>query len=130
MKTLGTRIKQLRTHLTQEELAAILKVDRSTLASWEVDRREPDIATLSRIASYFQVSIDWLVGHKLDKAASSSKSVLLHEAIGNYQITIDKSWEKVIATAEAYGIEPEAVQQLLEINADIALALKHGKPKK
>ncbi|HWR42359.1 helix-turn-helix transcriptional regulator [Sporomusa sp.] len=129
METLGARIKQLRNNLTQEELAAILKVDRSTLASWEVDRREPDIATLSRIAAFFQVSIDWLVGHKLDKAGSPSKAVLLHEAVGDYQIYIDKSWEKVIATAQAYGVGPDAVQQLLELNAKIALSLKNGKAK-
>ncbi len=33
MRTLGEKIKQLRSKLTQEELAAILKVERSTLAS-------------------------------------------------------------------------------------------------
>ncbi|QDR82241.1 helix-turn-helix domain-containing protein [Sporomusa termitida] len=130
MKTLGTRIKQLRKHLTQEELAAILKVDRSTLASWEVDRREPDIATLSRIASYFQVSIDWLVGHKSAKADNGARMVLVRETAGDYLLTIDKAWEKVIATAQAYGVEPDIVQQLVEINAKIALTMNHSQQKK
>ena len=130
MKTLGSRIKQLRNHLTQEELAAILKVDRSTLASWEVDRREPDIATLSRIASYFQVSIDWLVGHKTAKADRAEGLVLVREAAGDYLLTIDKAWEKVIVTAQTYGVEPEMVQQLVETNAKIALTMKHRPQKK
>ncbi len=130
MKTLGSRIKQLRNHLTQEELAAILKVDRSTLASWEVDRREPDIATLSRIASYFQVSIDWLVGHKTTKADRADGLVLVREAAGDYLLTIDKAWEKVIVTAQTYGVEPEMVQQLVETNAKIALTMKHRPQKK
>lgn len=42
METLGDKIEQLRKELTQEELAVLLQVDRSTLASWEVNRREPD----------------------------------------------------------------------------------------
>lgn len=130
MKTLGTRIKQLRNQLTQEELAAILKVDRSTLASWEVDRREPDIATLSRIASHFQVSIDWLVGHKPAKADQAARMVWAREADGDYLITIDKAWEKVIATAQAYGVEPAMVQQLVEVNAKIASTLHQSRPKK
>ena len=65
METLGDKIKHLRGKLTQEELAVILQVDRSTLASWEVNRREPDIATLCLIASFFHVTIDWLVGHTM-----------------------------------------------------------------
>ncbi|WP_425058745.1 hypothetical protein SCACP_34010 [Sporomusa carbonis] len=125
METLGDRIKQLRNELTQEELAAILGVDRSTLASWEVNRREPDIATLCRIATFFKVSVDWLIGHKPGKECLPSRAGLLHETANDYRATAtDSAWHKVIAAAKQYGFEPDAVYQLLELTAKISLSLK------
>jgi transcriptional regulator with XRE-family HTH domain len=124
METLGDKIKRLRNQLTQEDLALILQVDRSTLASWEVNRREPDIATLCRIASYFKVSIDWLVGHQPDDGCVLGGTGLIHETTGQYQTDAQPSWPQVVATAQHYGFEPHAVCQLLELNAQIALSLK------
>ncbi|HML32919.1 helix-turn-helix domain-containing protein [Sporomusa sphaeroides] len=128
MRTLGEKIKQLRSKLTQEELAAILKVERSTLASWEVNRREPDIATLCRIADYFRVSIDWLVGRTLEQETASGSRFC--ETTGDYHApAVDKAWHEVIATAQAYGFDPDSVQQLLRLNAKIAAALQANKLK-
>lgn len=128
MRTLGEKIKQLRSKLTQEELAAILKVERSTLASWEVNRREPDIATLCRIADYFRVSIDWLVGRTPEQETASDGR--FYETTGDYQApAVDKAWHEVIATAQAYGFDPDSVQQLLRLNAKIAASLQINKVK-
>jgi transcriptional regulator with XRE-family HTH domain len=124
METLGDRIKQLRSELTQEALAAILQVDRSTLASWEINRREPDIATLRHIATYFKVSIDWLVGFDVKDQHSSDKASFVRENAHNYQADTDKMWNKVIALAEQYGFDPDLVCHLLELNVKLALTLK------
>ncbi|MBU2700620.1 transcriptional regulator with XRE-family HTH domain [Sporomusaceae bacterium BoRhaA] len=120
METLGAKIKHLRNKLTQEELAAILQVDRSTLASWEVNRREPDIATLCRIANFFKVSIDWLVGYSQD---ISSHSRYIHETVNDYGIKIDEAWQTVMILAQHYGLKPDDVRQLIEINSKIARSL-------
>ncbi|MDF2571978.1 MAG: helix-turn-helix protein [Sporomusa sp.] len=124
METLGEKIKLLRDKLTQEELASLLSVDRSTLASWEVNRREPDIATLCRIATFFQVSVDWLINHKIEQVTPLSGAAQFCETASEYQSSSDSSWQKVIAAAQAYGFDPQAVLQLLELNAKIALSLK------
>jgi len=129
METLGERIKRLRNKLTQEELAVILKVERSTLASWEVNRREPDIATLCRLADFFKVSIDWLVGHTSSQTTYPPTANRFQEATGLYQSFADKRWEKVTKIAQTYGYEPDSVYQLLELNAKIALALKDNNEK-
>jgi len=129
METLGEKIKLLRNKLTQEELAASLSVDRSTLASWEVNRREPDIATLCSIATFFQVSVDWLVNHKIEKETFPLRAPQIHETASEYQPYVDQNWYKVITTAQAYGFEPSVVLQLLELNAKIALSLKNSKQK-
>ena len=123
METLGVRIKQLRNKLTQEELAAILQVDRSTLASWEVNRREPDIATLCRIAAFFKVSVDWLVGYQ-PQAGGMENTGHFRESAAEY-CGKDEEWRQVVATAQRYGCQPDDICQLLELNAKIA---RHIKP--
>ncbi|AET67578.1 putative transcriptional regulator [Desulfosporosinus orientis DSM 765] len=61
---LGKRLLYLRNklQLTQDELAKILCLSRSTYAQYEVDRRKPDYDTLQRIADYFNVTTDFLLG--------------------------------------------------------------------
>ena len=55
MDTTGERIKNLRKKLglTQLELAKRFDVDRSTVASWEINRREPDFGTLISLAELY-----------------------------------------------------------------------------
>lgn len=61
--SLGSRISVLRNKrgLSQEELAKVLKIGKSTLGMYETDRREPSHEMSSKIASYFDVSLDWLI---------------------------------------------------------------------
>lgn len=61
---LGRRLTELRKEkkLTQTEIAEKLHMSRSTYAQYEVDRRVPEYATLEKIADFFDVSIDYVVG--------------------------------------------------------------------
>lgn len=69
---IGARLRELRAkaELSQEELAKHLQMARTTLAMYETDRREPDYTTLKRIADYFQVSTDYLLGRTDDPRGS------------------------------------------------------------
>ncbi len=49
---------------TQRQIADILKISKSTIASYEIGRTQPDIETLGKLADFYEVSIDWLVGTK------------------------------------------------------------------
>ncbi|AEM79783.1 helix-turn-helix domain-containing protein [Thermoanaerobacter wiegelii] len=62
--TFSDRLKELRKekNLTQEDLAKILGISRSTIAGYETERKEPDYETLKKIADFFNVSIDYLLG--------------------------------------------------------------------
>ena len=68
MYCLPERLKRLRQsmHLSQEQLARLLGVDRSTISSYESDVRQPPLDTLSRIADVFGVSTDYLLGRTND----------------------------------------------------------------
>ena len=56
--------------LTQSDLAKILGTSTSTVGNWETGLREPDFGTLQRLADYFHVTTDYLLGR--DEAAAES----------------------------------------------------------
>lgn len=59
------RLKQLRLekHLTQSDIAKMLDITVSAYGNYELDQREPNLETLIKLADYFQVSVDYLIGH-------------------------------------------------------------------
>lgn len=62
--TFGQRLRDLRVShgLTQFELADKAQIPRSTLGSYELDRRHPDFDALDALADLFDVSFDYLLG--------------------------------------------------------------------
>ena len=58
----GIRILREEAHLTQEQLAKLLEVDRSTVAKWETGQSLPRLPVLKKIAELFGTTIDRLIG--------------------------------------------------------------------
>lgn len=58
------KLKFLRNKMkrTQQEVASYLGVSYQAYAGYETGRREPDNKTLSLLADYFDVSVDYLLG--------------------------------------------------------------------
>jgi len=50
-------------NMTQKELATELNIAPSTIGSYVQNAREPDFATLKLLATYFDVSIDYLLDY-------------------------------------------------------------------
>lgn len=63
LENIGTRLKRLREgkDMNQEELAALLKVPRSTVAKWETGRQDFKSEVIVFLADYFGVSADYLL---------------------------------------------------------------------
>lgn len=61
---IGNRIKQLREEkgLKQDELARQLSISPSTIGMYETNKREPNNDLTIRIANFFNVSVDYLLG--------------------------------------------------------------------
>ncbi len=57
-------LKKLRAEykISQNELARNLSVSQQAVAKWETDKATPDPDTISRIADFFNVSSDFLLG--------------------------------------------------------------------
>lgn len=66
MQIFGERLKKLRANknMTQDELGLIFKSQKaqSTIGTWERGNREPSMTDLVRIAEFFNVSTDYLLG--------------------------------------------------------------------
>jgi transcriptional regulator with XRE-family HTH domain len=62
--TFGERFKQLREErgLNQPEIAKKLGVIKQTISNYENNNREPEFSDLVKIADFFQISIDYLLG--------------------------------------------------------------------
>ena len=62
--TFGQTLKRLRidNRLSQRQLGEALGVCNQTVSFWETGSREPDLDTVRKIAEYFDVSCDFLLG--------------------------------------------------------------------
>ncbi|WP_422448984.1 helix-turn-helix domain-containing protein [Thermoanaerobacterium sp. DL9XJH110] len=61
---IGERLKMLRKEkgLTMKEIGKIIGVSDAAWTKYETNRAEPSIASLNKIADFFQVSLDFLLG--------------------------------------------------------------------
>ena len=66
---------RLSASLTQNDIAKRIGISRSTIGMYETGAREPDFKTLEKIADYFNVDTDYLLGR-------TNKTTLLPETIG------------------------------------------------
>lgn len=67
------RLKQLRKEkkgLTQEMVAKQIGIAKTTYSAYEQGKRQPDYDTLNRLAKYFNVSVDYLLGNTFSKNGS------------------------------------------------------------
>lgn len=64
----GEKLKELRNekNYTQENLAEILKVSRSTISSWEIGRSYPDLDMIIYLSDLFEISLDNLLKQDSD----------------------------------------------------------------
>lgn len=61
---LGEKMKLIRNYngYSQRQIAEILKIERSTYASYETGRNRPDVFAVQRFAKIFNVSVDYILG--------------------------------------------------------------------
>jgi len=80
------RLKELRKggDITQVEFAAIMETAVSTVAMWESGQRTPSSAVMVKIADYFNVSVDYLlgVGRKSEPKEESEEIVIFPVLLG------------------------------------------------
>ena len=80
--TLNENIRHLRTtrNLSQVDLAKALGVTKQSISNWENDNIQPSIDMLIRLAHFFSVSTDYLLGLNQRKYIETSNLTDLHSA--------------------------------------------------
>lgn len=58
--------------LSQVEFAQAFNISKGTIAMWETGKRQPDYDTLQKLADFFSVSVDYLLGREDEKKEPES----------------------------------------------------------
>lgn len=74
---IGNTIKTLRSgrHITQEQLATCLGVTPQAISRWEAENGYPDIEMLPRLADFFSVTVDELIGYNQTEREQKKRDV-------------------------------------------------------
>ncbi|PXW88780.1 transcriptional regulator with XRE-family HTH domain [Pseudogracilibacillus auburnensis] len=125
---LGDRLKKLRSdkRITQEKLGKKVNVTKVSISGYENGNRSPDTETLQRLANYFEVSVDYLLGRTDNPNPPNSEFNPMDEInrlIKEYDI--DQSGFFDIEKWKAMG--PEEIKQLEEYFEFITSRAKNKK---
>lgn len=65
---IGENIKKLRKakNLRQEQLAEAMGVSTASVSKWETGQCAPELTVLAELADFFEISIDFLMGHNVN----------------------------------------------------------------
>ena len=108
MNKVNTIIKRLRLEkgINQEQLAEQLHVTRQAVSNWETGKTQPDIETLTQLAAYFDVSVEYLIYGKEPLDESNAKRFVwergkVHLALTYYPERM-LLWGMMLATVVSY----------------------------
>lgn len=73
MNQLGLTLKYLRGDRTQDEISSELGISKVSYSRYENGHREPNYTVILKMADYFNVSTDFLLG-RMDKQATSTNA--------------------------------------------------------
>lgn len=120
---LGDRLKYLRNKkkLTQAEMAKKIDVARTTYAMYEQNKREPDNEILNRIADFYNVSTDYLLG----RTDNPNPPNQLPELTEQDEKDIAKDLEKIIKNLSTDGyahFDGRSLEELDEEDKQLLIA--------
>lgn len=71
----GDRLKELRKNknLTQEDIGTFCGVGNATISNWEKNLTDPPIEIIIKLANYFGVSVDYLLGNDINSPNTIDK---------------------------------------------------------
>ena len=107
---------------TQEELAEIFGVSSQSVSKWELGINCPDITMLPKLAEYYKVSIDELLGYK-PMSSINSIYIDVKSLIESSDNKIDDAYKIArLAIASIHDKERKQAERLLVGKRDYSLA--------
>lgn len=94
MATFGERLKELRKSkgYTQQQLADVFSLSKSSISRYEKELQLPETSTLPKLAEFFGVSLDYLMGNDGDDNMNPCDTdigeiVIPEEYLSKYKVT-------------------------------------------
>ena len=100
------KIKELRQKLciSQREVSEKLNIPQTTLFSYEKNVSDPNIATLIKLADFYNVTVDELLGREADtinlKFLGETESYLIKKILKMNKLELDKTKAYVMGLTE------------------------------
>lgn len=99
-KMIADRLKELRINkkLTQGDVAKEIDINRGTYAGYEIERTEPNAEVLTRLAIFYDVSMDYLcclTDNPFGRYTSEEREEKANAEIENIQNQIDELQKKI-----------------------------------
>ena len=112
-KQLPIALKELRKNenITQEQLSNAIGISQRAYAHYEQGDREPTITTLMKLAKFFRVSVDNLIGVGFEITIPEHKIVKAKYNLSNTEL-LAKVFEQVLEIGKATFTEHEAMNVL------------------
>lgn len=88
--------------ITQDELANFLGITKASVSKWETNQSFPDILLLPQIATYFDVSIDELLGYKPQLSPEQIRNKYQCLATNFVELPFEEVFEKSKALVKEY----------------------------
>ncbi|OFV71534.1 helix-turn-helix domain-containing protein [Acetobacterium wieringae] len=98
---------RIKNKLTQTELGNIIGVSFVSISKYENEERQPELGTLIKLADYFQISLDDLIGRSIEKP-SVETSEYAHKIKQEYSIKLTKNQKDLLDIYDK--IEDERLQ--------------------
>ena len=80
--------------LTQGGVAVDTEIGQSKISKYENGNLEPNLETLGKLANYYQVSIDWLLGNPHNGKEGSIMKAAIEEFFSDIVATIEGAAEQ------------------------------------
>ena len=104
------RIKELRARdrIRQKDLSTLLSVSQATLSNWESGTYDVDLDSLQKLADYFNVSTDYLLGRTDEHSPPGMKKEAATDnpLLRAYELATDRDKRIVDQVLEPYFDHP------------------------
>ena len=120
--TFPTILRELLMDTTQEKLASYCGVQRQSIAQWKDGKTKPDIVSLKRIAEFFNVSTDYLLGltecptSDKDEAFICEYTGLSADAVNKLNFILDLHYDMQNGTNDYYKRKGEIITNFNFLN--------------
>ena len=84
--------------ISQKKLGEALGLSQQTINKYENHNVEPDIYMLMKVADFFEVSVDFLIGHTTKEDATAEETTL----VSQYRLLTKSEQDSILAVIDNY----------------------------